>query len=207
MTGTSIAIDPAQLPQSWRDIVSPPPLVFGRVEQLLADLPDGDLDTDALALLVERFALEQHLWQPMTVADPHRRQYRLAYEDDRLDLWVLSWMPGQRTGFHDHGTSGVALTAVQGSVVERQLALGDTTLERILVPGSVEVGDAGYIHSVGHHVGVPAVTIHAYSPPLANVGQYRFNEDGGLRREPQHGRQELMDTSSEHLHAVPPASV
>jgi len=39
------------------------------------------------------------------------------------------------------------------------------------------------------------VTIHAYSPPLTRVGQYRADESGMLIRTIQHGRQELVDHS------------
>jgi hypothetical protein len=60
-------------------------------------------------------------------------------------------------------------------------------------PGLVRTGGAGYIHSVGHAAGEPAITIHAYSPPLGEVGQYRAGEGGVLERHPQHGRQELVD--------------
>ncbi len=36
-----------------------------------------------------------------------------------LVVWLLSWLPGQRTGFHDHGSSGGAFTVVQGCLRER----------------------------------------------------------------------------------------
>jgi hypothetical protein len=39
------------------------------------------------------------------------------------------------------------------------------------------------------------VTIHAYSPPLERVGQYRVDDEGILRRSIEHGRQELLDNS------------
>ena len=41
--------------------------------------------------------------------------------------------------------------------------------------------------------GEPAVSIHAYSPPLVRVGQYRRDEHGRLCREPEPGRKELFD--------------
>ncbi len=37
-----------------------------------------------------------------------------------MDIWVLSWMPGQKTGFHDHDRSRVALVCAG-----RPLADGD----------------------------------------------------------------------------------
>ena len=102
-------------------------------------------------------------------------------------------MPGQATGYHDHGNSNVALAAVRGAVIERQIRLGTRSIERTLAPGPVQLGPAGYIHSVAHSAGLPAVTLHAYSPPLVQVGQYRAGPSGELLREQQHGRQELLD--------------
>lgn len=186
-------VDVARLPQSWRDIVSPPDRIVERTKHHLRDLPSGVLDTDALAQLVGDVAADRLTWEPLVVVDPDRRRYRLVYEDDRLDLWVLSWMPGQATGLHDHGASAVALTAAHGSVVEQHLVIGAEPTRRILTPGTVHTGPSGYIHAVGHDEGAPAVTIHAYSPPLLHVGQYRAGDDGRIWREIQHGRQELLD--------------
>ena len=43
---------------------------------------------------------------------------------------------------------------------------------------------SGDIHRVTHAAGAPAVTLHAYSPPLERVGTYALAEDGRLRRYP-----------------------
>ena len=41
---------------------------------------------------------------------------------------------------------------------------------------------AADIHRVAHAGGGPAVTIHAYSPPLWRMGAYEIDEDGVLVR-------------------------
>ena len=46
---------------------------------------------------------------------------------------------------------------------------------------------------MAHGEGIPAVSIHCYSPPLMKVGQYRVDSDGVLRRDAEHGRRELVD--------------
>jgi len=190
-----------RLPQTWRDVVEPPPAIAAAVAAHLAAAPAGVLAEADLAALVARVAADSTLWRPLTLADPHRRRYRLVYEDERLDLWTLSWMPGQGTGFHDHGLSAVALTAVEGSVRERRITAAGTRAE-VMRPGDTRTGRAGYIHAVEHHDGAPAVTIHAYSPPLLQVGQYRATADGTLSREPQHGRQELVDHTFDRAAAL-----
>jgi predicted metal-dependent enzyme (double-stranded beta helix superfamily) len=155
----------------------------------------GLLSESALETLVTRIAARPDIWQPLVVVDPDRRRYELLYKDDNVDIWVLSWMPGQRTGFHDHDLSSVALTCVQGALEEGSLGLGASPTSTRMTPGTTRRGPGGYIHSVSHRAGEPAVSIHAYSPPLTCVGQYRADGDGRLRREPEHGRRELADSS------------
>ncbi len=160
----------------------------------LLDLP-GELSEADLVELVQRIAETPALWQPLVIVDAKQRRYELLYEDDRVDVWVLSWMPGQRTGFHDHDRSRVGLICAQGALDEGSLALAGDVESIRMNAGVSRSGPGGYIHAVAHHSGEPAVSIHAYSPPLTCVGQYRADQDGRLRREPEHGRKELKDTT------------
>lgn len=178
-------------PADWSEVLAAPLEVAAKVAALL-DEP-GVLELDALESFARRLAEHEDLWRPLVIRDENRRRYRLLYEDERVDVWVLSWMPGQGTGFHDHDLSSVGLAIAQGMVVERQMLIptGATRLE--LTPGSSRQGGPGYIHSAAWGSGDPAVSIHAYSPPLLKVGQFRADENGVLRRHIEHGRQELMD--------------
>ncbi len=154
----------------------------------------GSYDAVELEQLVREIAKHPDLWQPLIVVDADHRRYELLYDDQRIDIWVLSWMPGQRTGFHDHDISAVGLVCVDGALDEGRLALGGGAAEPLrMTPGVSRNGPGGYIHSFAHVAGEPAVSIHAYSPPLLVVGQYRQDAEGRLRREPEHGRKELLD--------------
>jgi hypothetical protein len=51
--------------------------------------------------------------------------------------------------------------------------------------------EASDIHRVSHETGEPAVTIHAYSPPLQRTGAYVFDPGGALRRESRPADEEL----------------
>lgn len=179
-------------PHHWFDVIAPPQAAASAVADLVP-AHAYDLDLDELRGLAGAIARDHDLWAPFVVIDATRRRYRLMYEDHRLDVWALSWMPGQGTGFHDHDLSCVAIAVGQGTVVEKQMLLpaGATRLE--LRPGDVRDGPAGYIHSAAWGEGTPAVSIHCYSPPLVRVGQYKVDEHGILRRRSEHGRQELMD--------------
>lgn len=180
-------------PQQWDEVVAPPAELAARCAAMMP--ADGVLDVAQLEQLVLAIAADRETWEPLTVVDPHRRRYRLLYEDDRIDVWVLSWMSGQGTGFHDHDLSGVGLACAQGEVVEKQMLLPTGASAVHMTPGTGRQGPPGYIHSVAHVEGTPAVTIHAYSPPLERVGQYRVDDEGILRRSIEHGRQELLDNT------------
>jgi cysteine dioxygenase type I len=154
---------------------------------------DGLLSTDELEELARTIATQRDIWEPLVHADAERRRYELVYEDDRMDAWILSWMPGQGTGFHDHYISGVGLCVASGTVREDLLVYGADPQTRILGAGDSRQGGPGYIHRVNHDSGLPAVTVHVYSPRLDWVGQYRLGHDGVIRREVRPGRNELTE--------------
>jgi predicted metal-dependent enzyme (double-stranded beta helix superfamily) len=154
---------------------------------------DGILTTDELEEVAQALAGRTELWEPLVHADAAQRRYELVYEDDRMDAWILSWMPGQGTGFHDHYISSVGLCVARGSVVEDLMVYGSEPQSRELHAGDARQGGPGYIHRVTHHDGLPAVTVHVYSPRLDWVGQYRLGEDGVVKREVRPGRNELTE--------------
>jgi predicted metal-dependent enzyme (double-stranded beta helix superfamily) len=181
-------------PQEWTEVVSPPAELLAAVSALVP-AGDGPLTTAQLVQLSADVAAREDLWRPLVVADSERRRYRLLYEDDRVDTWLIMWMPGQGTGYHDHAISAVGLVGVDGAVVEKQMRLPHGSSDVEVREGVTREGPAGYIHSVAHVEGSPAITIHSYSPPLMEVAQYRVDEHGVLRRETEHGRRELIDNT------------
>jgi hypothetical protein len=154
---------------------------------------DGLLTADELEDVASALAERPDIWEPLVHADPEHRCYELVYEDDRMDAWILSWMPGQGTGFHDHYISSVGLCVASGAVREDLMVYGAGPQSRELRPGDSRQGGPGYIHRVSHHDGQPAVTVHVYSPRLDWVGQYRLAEDGVVQREVRPGRNELTE--------------
>ena len=151
-------------------------------------LTPGELEQVACDLTERR-----DIWEPLAHVDATQRQYELLYEDDRMDAWVLSWMPGQATGYHDHYISGVGICVAAGGVREDLLVYGGEDVALHLGTGDSRQGGPGYIHRVRHEDGRPAVTIHVYSPRLDWVGQYRLGDDGVIRREVRPGRNELTE--------------
>ena len=83
-------------------------------------------------------------------------------------------MEDHDTGFHDHDLSGGAVGVVAGAVREDRLALGGGTVSRVAAAGDTFTFSAADIHRVLHAGDAPAVTIHAYSPPLWRMGAYEI---------------------------------
>jgi predicted metal-dependent enzyme (double-stranded beta helix superfamily) len=121
-------------------------------------------------------------WLALVRYDPDQRWYhRLAAASDH-ELWLLSWLPGQETGFHDHGQSAGAFAVVLGALSERAAPRGWIRPgARPLAEGSVRSFGPRYVHNVSNPYGQPAVSIHAYSPPLAAMRRFEPGGDGRLR--------------------------
>ena len=108
-----------------------------------------------------------------------------------MEMWLLSWLPHHSTGFHDHGESSVGFCVAQGTLVEQQLRFAEAPAATTLAVGDSRAAGSDYIHCLEWETGTPALSVHVYSPPLAVVGQYRYDESGTLRRATQPGRDEL----------------
>ena len=135
---------------------------------------------------------ESGLWRDVTLTptESRTRAYGLLYEDERIEVWLLSWLPGHSTGFHDHGESNVGFSVAQGSLVEQYLCFAEPPRQATLVVGDSRAAGCDYIHCLEWEAGEPALSVHVYSPPLSVVGQYRV-DDGVLHRCAQAGRDEL----------------
>jgi mannose-6-phosphate isomerase-like protein (cupin superfamily) len=124
------------------------------------------------------------------------RVYEQIWDDEDVNAWVICWSEDQDTGYHDHDDSAAAITVVSGRVREDRLTLGGKPRSRDLRAGTTFTVEPVAIHRVLHAGDVPAVTIHAYSPPLRRTGAYRVGPDGELEREPQPFEVELSSSAA-----------
>jgi hypothetical protein len=111
------------------------------------------------------------------------RVFEQIWEDEQVNAWVICWSEDQDTGFHDHDESSAAIAVISGEVREDRLRIGGPPESRVFGSGSTFVVPSVAIHRVLHSGHGPAVTIHAYSPPLARTGAYRIDSDGNIHRE------------------------
>jgi quercetin dioxygenase-like cupin family protein len=143
------------------------------------------LTPDELQRFAAGLAAAPERWRSHVRHDGDARVYEEIFSDDDVNAWVICWSEDQDTGFHDHDESGAAITVVSGQVREDRLTLSGPTRSREFGAGETFTVPPVAIHRVLHAGGRPAVTIHAYSPPLRRTGAYRVGPDGELERESQ----------------------
>jgi quercetin dioxygenase-like cupin family protein len=134
------------------------------------------LDLPQLVDLVRRHAEASDLWLPRVRFSADRRWWTRLHGDEVSDVWLLTWLQDQTTELHDHGGSTAAFTVVQGALEEVRIEAGELSATA-LTPGRTQWVAPGVVHDVRNVASLPAVSIHAYSPPLTSMTYYRQDED------------------------------
>ena len=149
------------------------------------------LSQTRLRQLVAAVATLPESWDGLVRFGSGRRWYRRLELADDYELWLLSWLPGQGTGFHDHGLAAGAFAVAQGQLRERTVPAGHARVrERTVVAGGVRSFGPRYVHDVANASAEPAVTVHAYSPPLTAMRRYELTESGLVHTATEHAEQD-----------------
>ena len=135
-----------------------------------------------LADVVRHVAASQADWLTRVRLNPAGRWYEQLQSDDSHEIWLISWLPGQETGFHDHAGAAGAFTVVLGMLEETRVvgasAAGQVTAKPIR-PGATRSFGPRYIHNVRNTAAASlAVSVHAYSPPLSAMTRYELTKSG-----------------------------
>jgi hypothetical protein len=127
--------------------------------------------------LVERYADEVRAGRYVAEFQSDERWHARIHQDDDVDVWLISWTIEQGTELHDHGGSSGAFTVVDGTLNEyvwtdrgphgRGLLVNNLRHERDVVSFGPD-----YVHDVRNHHESPAVSVHAYSPPIHLMRYY-----------------------------------
>lgn len=118
-----------------------------------------------------------------------RRWYERLYHGPDYDIWAISWLPGQSTGFHDHGASSGAFVVATGILEEHRAG----ERPRLVHPGKARAFGPDYVHDVRNDSLAPAVSIHAYSPPLDEMNEYEWEDNQLVPREPASIKDEAVE--------------
>jgi quercetin dioxygenase-like cupin family protein len=111
------------------------------------------------ALIAAGHAADRGRWAHLLRYDPDERFAALVEAAEDQEVWLMSWLPGQGTDQHDHGTATGAFTVVSGVLTEHVLHRGVT---HALTPGQSRVFGPGYRHQVRNDGPDPAVSLHVY---------------------------------------------
>jgi len=138
------------------------------------------LSPQRLAAEVRRLTATPAEWVTRVRLDPEGRWYERIQLSDSFEAWLISWLPGQSTGFHDHGGSAGAFGVVWGALDECVVPrTGGGALVSQVVSGEVRAFGPRYVHDVRNSAAsTVAVSVHAYSPPLSEMTRYGLTPGG-----------------------------
>lgn len=89
-----------------------------------------------------------------------------------VELWLLSWLPGQATRPHDHGGASGSFTVVRGTLSETFRYPRGTVRQGERRAGETVAFGGGRAHVVANSGVEAALSVHAYSPPLVPTREY-----------------------------------
>lgn len=134
-----------------------------------------------LAEEVHRIAASPGEWMSRVRLSAEGRWYERIHIDETYEVWLISWLPGQATGFHDHGGSAGAFSVVWGTLEEHQMGPAQrvhAVTAASITAGRVRSFGPEFIHDVRNTSEAVAVSVHAYSPPLAEMTRYDLTPGG-----------------------------
>ena len=140
----------------------------------------GVLNPRQLTAEVRRLTATPAEWVARVRLDPEGRWYERIHVSDGYEVWLISWLPGQSTGFHDHGGSAGAFGVVWGALDECVVPRGGgSALVSQVTSGDVRAFGPRFVHDVRNSAtGSVAVSVHAYSPPLPGMTRYDLTPSG-----------------------------
>jgi hypothetical protein len=133
-----------------------------------------------LAAEVWRMIATPAQWVARVRLDIEGRWYEQIRMAENYEVWLISWMPGQSTGFHDHGGSNGAFGVAWGDLDECAVPRGNGgVLVNRIGSGGVRSFGPRHVHDVRNSSATSvAVSVHAYSPPLSEMTRYDLTPSG-----------------------------
>ena len=154
MTTPTLYVHPALLPVASA--------VTGR-----GDWPVGDLARLTRLLAADLAAA----LRAEAVHDPSERWYLRLALTEQVEVWLLTWTPGQATRPHDHGGAAGSYTVLDGVLTETWRDGPDRPTAPSVHTGPARPSVRDRVHVVANQGSRNATSVHAYSPPLLPLGE------------------------------------
>ncbi|MEU1085464.1 cysteine dioxygenase family protein [Streptomyces sp. NPDC005576] len=134
------------------------------VQHLLLPPKEHPTTVADFAGLARSIAADRAQWAPLVQYDATTRWYHRLRTGPGYEVWLLSWVPGQGSGHHDHGRSSGVLTVLEGELTEHT-----ERGTRTIAADGQHVFAPGYVHEVVNDSLTPAVSLHVYFPGLTEM--------------------------------------
>ncbi|MBP0934577.1 cysteine dioxygenase family protein [Streptomyces goshikiensis] len=134
------------------------------VQHLLQPAREHPATVAEFAGLSRSIAEDRASWEHLVEYDATTRWYHRLRTGPGYEVWLLSWVPGQGSGPHDHGASSGVMTVLEGELTEH-----GRRGPRTLAAGAQRVFAPGYAHDVVNDSLDGAVSLHVYFPGLTEM--------------------------------------
>ncbi|MGD0501729.1 MAG: FAD/NAD(P)-binding protein [Steroidobacteraceae bacterium] len=131
---------------------------------------------DAVVEILARSRLDIDDVAPYITRQPDTYARRRVARTETYEVLVMTWLPGQGSGAHDHAGSVSAFKILQGTAHETRFARACDSLVDPISAGELQQGEVGLdagdvIHAVRNDGSSkePLVSVHVYAPPIPEL--------------------------------------
>jgi len=107
-------------------------------------------------------------WKKYVKIDNERYCRNKIFENENIEILIISWNKNQNAPIHDHSCNGCWLKVLKGELIENRYAPESLALYQNICMKTNDVSfmknNIGY-HSIFNNTDDIAVTIHIYNPP------------------------------------------
>lgn len=114
-----------------------------------------------------------------SLPDGNHRRWSYVIRAEHYEALIIAWPPGTGLAMHDHGGSLAALHIIGGQLRERYLDDSGESHVRWLAAGDTIQMDGNHAHEMINVDDTEAISVHVYSPPLAD-DSFRIDDEINL---------------------------